>query len=355
MPLMIAALINMIYGVSILAVFLLPILLVAYRQSSSRDDAIGLMLGVAVGLLGGAIYGVYLNQPHLVMSSGPWPLIVSMIVGGVVGLVAAIYTRKWWKGPLATLLRRFRFSIKSLLILTTLFCLSLGMHMSSYWQQKHAVNLLSSQGFRVEYRFPRRNGRLTHLARLSRTIGPDHFLTPYSVDGHEDELTDEGLVGLKQFFHIERLNFQNTGVTTNVLSLLGSREHLVHFSMGRERAVPSDNGSGLTLLSECKDLYWLNLENVAIPDKGFSFLKSCPRLHTLQLYDMQMDDNDVAVILELSSVRVLGLGGTNITDKSVPHLSKATGLRQLFLNGTNITDAGAAQLQDALPDCRIFR
>ena len=42
-----------------------------------------------------------------------------------------------------------------------------------------------------------------------------------------------------------------------------------------------------------------------------------------------------------------------ITDAGLVHLKKMTKLETLILTGTPITDAGVAELQQALPNCRI--
>ena len=44
---------------------------------------------------------------------------------------------------------------------------------------------------------------------------------------------------------------------------------------------------------------------------------------------------------------------TKITDAGLVHLKGMTGLSMLLLQGTKVTDAGVADLQKALPDCKI--
>ncbi len=54
-------------------------------------------------------------------------------------------------------------------------------------------------------------------------------------------------------------------------------------------------------------------------------------------------------------VKTLMLNETSITDAGLAHLSGLTNLRGLDLRGTRVTEEGVAQLQRALPNCRIER
>ena len=51
----------------------------------------------------------------------------------------------------------------------------------------------------------------------------------------------------------------------------------------------------------------------------------------------------------------VSLRGTKITDAGLVHLKGLTNLQTLNLGGTKITDAGVADLQKALPNCKIYR
>ena len=47
------------------------------------------------------------------------------------------------------------------------------------------------------------------------------------------------------------------------------------------------------------------------------------------------------------------LSGTDVTDSELVHLKDLTQLEHLYLNNTQVTDAGVAELQRALPNCKI--
>jgi Leucine-rich repeat (LRR) protein len=56
----------------------------------------------------------------------------------------------------------------------------------------------------------------------------------------------------------------------------------------------------------------------------------------------------------LTSLQTLNLSGS-ITDSGLVHLKGLTNLQQLYLEDTQITDAGVADLQKALPNCKIYK
>jgi hypothetical protein len=56
----------------------------------------------------------------------------------------------------------------------------------------------------------------------------------------------------------------------------------------------------------------------------------------------------------LSNLRKLGLNRLKISDSSMVHLKELKGLTELILEDTNVTVEGIAELQEALPTCRIF-
>jgi len=51
----------------------------------------------------------------------------------------------------------------------------------------------------------------------------------------------------------------------------------------------------------------------------------------------------------------LKLNNTQVTDAGLKHLSGLSELEFLWVHNTEVTDAGVAELQKALPNCKIFR
>ena len=64
-------------------------------------------------------------------------------------------------------------------------------------------------------------------------------------------------------------------------------------------------------------------------------------------------DSELVHLRELTDIRWLYLYETQITDAGLVHLKGMTTLKELGLTSTKVTDAGVAQLQKALPNCKI--
>jgi Leucine-rich repeat (LRR) protein len=57
----------------------------------------------------------------------------------------------------------------------------------------------------------------------------------------------------------------------------------------------------------------------------------------------------------LSNLQKLYLRSTKITDAGLVHLKGLTKLQTLVLSETKVTEAGVAELQKALPNCKISK
>jgi len=75
----------------------------------------------------------------------------------------------------------------------------------------------------------------------------------------------------------------------------------------------------------------------------------------LALFHTRITDDGLRHPSNMEDLHLLKIGSPYITDKGVPHLKQLTNLRFLYVNGTAISEVGAAELQRALPNCRIKR
>ena len=55
----------------------------------------------------------------------------------------------------------------------------------------------------------------------------------------------------------------------------------------------------------------------------------------------------------LNNLEDLNFAGTEVTDAGLVHIKGLPKLKTLYLQGTKITNAGIAELQQALPNCKI--
>jgi serine/threonine protein kinase len=75
----------------------------------------------------------------------------------------------------------------------------------------------------------------------------------------------------------------------------------------------------------------------------------------IYLEESDVSDADLKQFATLRNLRTLRLNGTQITDVGLSHLSGLKALVELHVERTNVTDAGVAELQKALPKCKIIR
>ena len=69
----------------------------------------------------------------------------------------------------------------------------------------------------------------------------------------------------------------------------------------------------------------------------------------------QVTDADLEHLKYLSQLEVLLIDNTQVTDAGLENLKGLKHLNRLYLSETKVTDEGIKRLQQALPNCRIYR
>ena len=139
------------------------------------------------------------------------------------------------------------------------------------------------------------------------------------------DVTDAGLVHLKGLTKLQTLNLYGTKITDAGL------EHL----------------KGLT------GLQTLNLGGTKITDAGMVHLKGLQLTSLVIPNDAKTDLGLKHYLAALETHTRISLENWRITDAGLVHLKGLTKLKTLYLNDTQVTDPGVAELQKALPKCRI--
>jgi hypothetical protein len=94
----------------------------------------------------------------------------------------------------------------------------------------------------------------------------------------------------------------------------------------------------------------------ATTDGDLADLCELRHLKQLDLEGTQVTDNGLRTVSGLSRLEWLDIDATEITDKGLRHLEAMRNLRHLSVTQCpNITDTGVAELQRALPKCKIYR
>ena len=93
-----------------------------------------------------------------------------------------------------------------------------------------------------------------------------------------------------------------------------------------------------------------------LTDRGLKELAPLKHLRSLDLaVCLGVTDAGLKELGGLNGLEELNLSYTGTTDKGLKRLAALKGLRKLNLIGDRVTDEGVAELQKALPDCKIDR
>ena len=187
------------------------------------------------------------------------------------------------------------------------------------------------------------------------------------------QVSDAGLVHLEALTNLQRLYLRHTQVSDAGLVHLEALTNLESLYLDSTQITDV----GLLHLKEMTNLRVLNLDDNLISDAGLVHLKGLSNLEALNLGDTRVSDKGLVHLQRLTRLQHLNLDDTLITDAGLIHLQRLTRMQRLFLsdnkisnaglvhikgmseleilylNSTQVTAAGFAELQKALPNCRI--
>lgn len=115
--------------------------------------------------------------------------------------------------------------------------------------------------------------------------------------------------------------------------------------------------SDLTFLTRLIDversLESLSLNSTKVRD--LSPVTQWDDLSHLDISNTPVSDADLQVLPGATNLSDLRLNATQVSDAGIKHLAGMTQLRYLHLVDTQVTDEGIEELQQALPNCTVFR
>jgi internalin A len=105
-----------------------------------------------------------------------------------------------------------------------------------------------------------------------------------------------------------------------------------------------------------RHLQTLDLSGCELPLADMSRLvSSLTRLQKVSMANTNVTDSALHFLTMTTQLRELNLSNTGITDASVPLLTRLYRLEILNVAGTQITPEAIAELQQALPDCKVVK
>ncbi|HVX14314.1 MAG TPA: hypothetical protein VHC22_24220 [Pirellulales bacterium] len=226
-----------------------------------------------------------------------------------------------------------------MLLAVTVLCLWLALHMRATDRQRTAVAWLRGAAAQCYYDYQLRKDGMTYAtlpppgpAWLRDWLGIDHFATVDCV-----VLWDQNCVG-EALPHIQQLK--------------GCRQLFLQFQR------PTDMTSeDLARLATLKQLRLLLVQLPADADRLLAGLVPLKNLESLSIAGKtKITDAGLISLAELKSLRHLdALIGFAITETNLTHLRKLIKLRELDLCDSDVSESDVAQIQNALPNCKIVR
>lgn len=245
----------------------------------------------------------------------------------------------------------YQFSLRAMLVLTTLICVGLGwlLHERSEVQSREvAIAVIVQSGGEVTF-----DESQPFRSRWSRPILGDK--TPGEVVRirfRGTKITDADLRMIADFEELQSLSFEGTPQVTD--------DGLRHFSGLSKLQWLYLRGTGVTdtgllHLAGLSELQQLSLGETSITDAGLVHLEGLKKLSWLWLDQTRVTDSGLVRLAGLTELEVLVLDRTQVTDTGLARLAGLSKLKWLNLDRTRVSEQGVNDLQQALPGTRIVR
>lgn len=260
--------------------------------------------------------------------------------------------------------RRFQFGIRSLLIVTAVFALLLGLFMQRLREsqrQEAAIEALNCYPFcdddideHGEYNL--RASAPPRFPFLRSVLGRHFFdrVTGVSLVDADDEQvmllanfpglrrvevrcgteTNDGMKGLQRLTEIRYLLVRHAPIDDAGLESLRQLRHLEFLNLENTRV----RGEGLRHLVQNSNLRILILSRTDLEDPGMAYLSAFPHLKKLWVSNTRITDAGLAPVGNLGELEELGLFGAEIGGPGVETLTSLKQLKRLYCSSTQITD-----------------
>lgn len=272
-------------------------------------------------------------------------------------------------------MRRFtRVSLKTLLILITVFSLGLGFHVHGTRMQREAVKVIQEHGGWVAYDYQLVDFEYDHKAKswvpawLRQPLGDDFFHSIEEVsfwsryrDGAQEVRQDPATLPLSDLLagvpNIKCLRLWGTQVTDNNLVAVAELSSLEQLVMVEAVNVSDE---GVANLRTLKRLEWLVVTKSQMSDVSLQVLSELPNLKVLNLKASLLSDEGISYFSKHKELRMLHVHGrddkpSDITDKGIAQLCNVPNLVFIGAKNTLVTESGASDFMGKCPNCKVLR
>lgn len=164
------------------------------------------------------------------------------------------------------------------------------------------------------------------------------------------KISNEGLAHLTGMQNLKRLYLSDTQVTSVGLDYIGGLTKLEGLILNNNDI----SDEGLLHLKTLTNLNMLYLRNTQITSTGLAHLEKMTNLVQLWIGGTKITDAGLVYLKALNKLESLDLSHTQVTNSGLAHLEGLTSLNELFLKYSGVTIDGYLDLNEALPDCRIY-
>jgi hypothetical protein len=240
-----------------------------------------------------------------------------------------------------------KFSLRSLLLVSTLLSLGLGWIGNTIVRvkrQRASVAKIHAAGGRVRFDYQWRLDQEPPGPEWMRIlVGDDVFASVDAVTVDFADVKDPDLVfaAIKQLPRLRCAELKGAAVTDSRLAEALNFKPLHILSLTSARVTPA----GLAQLRDASDLDFLELRGEWVGDDTMAAVGSIPNLHILVLDQTDISDLGLGHVAALKSLEELGvIDSSGIGAAGLESLGGLTSLKKLSLSGTRLSGEGLRSL-----------
>ena len=249
-------------------------------------------------------------------------------------------------------MRRFRFSLRILLVLVLLVAVLLalgGKRILEARNQRQLITLIQSYGGENYHERNFRDG----CERTIRFPNMEFSPTLPGPDWLRRRIGDEYFVEVAEaFFDKSSHRVLDDATFHQFVGVIRSQN--LPTPRGLVFADLPITDAALQELSVFTDLTSLHIINCPrVTDSGLEYVESLNKLRRLDLRGTSITDDGLARLSKLRDLRELSLKRTAVTDDGLSHLEGLTALQWLVLGDTSVTIDAIRKLRQHLPNCEM--
>jgi hypothetical protein len=260
--------------------------------------------------------------------------------------------------------RWFRFSLRFLAILVTVFTVWFGLTANRANRQRRAVEIIESHGGQFWYDY--QTVTAADAPWGHRAIDPDrpppgpellrgflhehYFVTPTHLSIDDKRVIENGdLALLYDLAELEELTLTRLPLDDADVAQLPALKELRRLYIDASTRAADNRIEDFRFLQGFPRLEEFNVSFSKFSDNDVQYLRGARDLRRLWLASTRLGDDGLRRLERLNKIEALNLSNTRITDASLARLKSFPKLRFLSLNATAITDEGLTHLR-SLPE-----